>query len=539
MWSRTFALLVRALRLDARQVSSHLARMSLLVFVVCLLVFGQLMSAMWGAPGLWFFKFLSWVNYFFATLAAALLFATAITEEKEEQTLGLLRMANVGAGPLLLGKGVPRLLSALLILTAQFPFTLLAITLGGVSWTQVHATYWALFAHIVLIGGIGLFFSVVCRRSFAAAGLTLLVSLAMLIGAPALYGLVNLAVTSGQPAELVAFAKFLLPFSEKLYETTASARLIEALSTGFDQGPFGLQVLSNLGIALGLFGLSWLCFEPFNRNLEQAARSTRASAARLGRHRPRCRRAWATPLIWKDFYYLAGGPAGWVARSFVYGLFSFLFIWFVGLMSGMRYDSMNDLQHIGDILLGLTLFLFLPLEGVVLAARIYRSELRDRTWSTLMQLPRSLPEVVYPKLVGCLLGLAPAVLYLGLGAVLAPRTLDNFVRDALGNVTGFLGVVCFLSHALLFMHLTALFAIVTNAWLGALLAMATSFVIVCGQYAVFIVPLLFFAWRAGGPGFDEETYFAVMLGLSDVVLLAASVMAHLLIGQRLKQEAAG
>ena len=52
MWSRTFALLVRALRLDARQVSSHLARMSLLVFVVCLLVFGQLMSAMWGAPGL-------------------------------------------------------------------------------------------------------------------------------------------------------------------------------------------------------------------------------------------------------------------------------------------------------------------------------------------------------------------------------------------------------------------------------------------------------------------------------------------------------
>jgi ABC-type transport system involved in multi-copper enzyme maturation permease subunit len=539
MWSKTFALLVRALRLDARQLSSHLARMSLLVFVVCLLVFGQLMSFVMGAPGLWFFKFLSWVNFFFATLAAGLLFATAITEEKEEQTLGLLRMANVGAGPLLLGKGVPRLLSALLILTAQFPFTLLAITLGGVSWTQVHATYWTLFAHIVFVGGVGLFFSVLCRRSFAAAGMTILVILATLIGPPVLYGLVNLVVTSGQPAEFVVVAKHLLPFSQKLFEVTASARLIEVLSTGFAAGPFGLQVLSNLGIALGLFGLSWLSFEPLNRNLEQAAPSTRSVTGRLGGFRPRDRRAWATPLIWKDFYYLAGGPKGWVVRSFLYGLISFTFVWLTGLLGGIRYDSLNDLHHIGDMLLFLTLFVFLPVECIVLAARIYRSELRERTWSTLMQLPRSLPEVVYPKLAGCALGLAPAVLYLGLGAVLAPNTIDNFFTDVLAEVNGFLGVVCFLGHVLLFIHLTSLFAIVTNAWLGALLAIATSFVIMLGQYAVFVIPMIFLAWRAGGPGFDEESYIAIILVLSNAVLLTAAVAVHLLIGQRLKQEAAG
>lgn len=539
MWSRTFALLVRALRLDARQLSSHLARVALLVFVVCLLAFGQLMSFVMGAPGLWFFTFLSWVNYFFATLAAALLFATAITEEKEEQTLGLLRMANVGAGALLLGKGMPRLLAALLILTAQFPFTLLAITLGGVSWSQVHATYWTLFAHIVFVGGVGLFFSVLCRRSFAAAALTLLAILATLIGAPLFYGIVNLAVTAGQPAELLPVAHWLLPYSRTLYEATASARLIEVLGTGFSEGPIGLQVVANFGVACGLFGLSWWSFEPFNRNVEPAAPARRAADGRVAARRPRCRRAWATPLIWKDFYFLAGGPGGWIVRSFVYGLLSFLFVWFIGLLTGMRYDSRNDLQFIGDMLLSLTVFVYLPIESVVLAARIYRSELHDRTWSTLMQLPRSLPEVAYAKLVGGVLGLAPLTLYLGLGAVLAPATVDGFARDVLGDLNGLLGLACVLAHAVLFVHLTTLFSILSNAWLGAVLAMASSFILACANWAVVFVVVMYLSMQSGGTWINEEFCLRVLAVLSSVVVFGAVAAVHFLIGARLKQAAAG
>ena len=107
----------------------------------------------------------------FATLAGPLMFATCITEEKEEQTLGLLRMANVGPLSLLLGKLAPRLASALLILIVQFPFTLLAITLGGVGWSQVFAAFCTLLAHVFLIANVGLFCSVVGRRTGSAVGL--------------------------------------------------------------------------------------------------------------------------------------------------------------------------------------------------------------------------------------------------------------------------------------------------------------------------------------------------------------------------------
>ena len=54
-----------------------------------------------------------------------------MAEEKEEQTLGLLRMTGLSPLSILLGKSTSRLCGALLLLAAQFPFTIFAVTLGG------------------------------------------------------------------------------------------------------------------------------------------------------------------------------------------------------------------------------------------------------------------------------------------------------------------------------------------------------------------------------------------------------------------------
>jgi hypothetical protein len=245
------------------------------------------------------------------------------------------------------------------------------------------------------------------------------------------------------------------------------------------------------------------------------------------------------PLLWKDFYYLAGGPAGWVARSFAYGLIASLFVWLIGLLTGRRYDSRDDLQYVGDMLLFLTLFLYLPMECLVLAARVFRSELRDRTWSTLMHLPRSLPEVAYPKLAGGLLGLAPTLLYLGLGAALAPATIEGFAREVLGEVLGCLWLACLLGHALVFVHLATLYSIVSNAWLGALLAIASSFVIGCGQLAAIAILMTMLTIRGGVSGGDEETYLGAILLLSSGVLFAGAAALHYFIAIRLREAAAG
>jgi len=71
------------------------------------------------------------VNLIFITLAGLSSFASAITEEKEEMTLGLLRDDGAQSNRYLLGKSTEPMIGALLLLLVQVPFIMLAVTLGG------------------------------------------------------------------------------------------------------------------------------------------------------------------------------------------------------------------------------------------------------------------------------------------------------------------------------------------------------------------------------------------------------------------------
>ena len=71
----------------------------------------------------------------------------------------------------------------MLLLLVQFPFTLLAITLGGVTLNQVLAAYCSLTAYMVLLANVGLLCSVVFRRGGLASSVTgLLILLYLAIG---------------------------------------------------------------------------------------------------------------------------------------------------------------------------------------------------------------------------------------------------------------------------------------------------------------------------------------------------------------------
>ena len=130
MLHKTFALLQRSLRTDVRLLRTHFFRALLLGFILFTLFTdkGLLRS---GSPGLELFSWLVYCNFWFIAAAGALYFSSAISEEKEEQTLGLLRLAGISPFSLLVGKWLPRVIGGLLLVAIQFPFTLLSITLGG------------------------------------------------------------------------------------------------------------------------------------------------------------------------------------------------------------------------------------------------------------------------------------------------------------------------------------------------------------------------------------------------------------------------
>ena len=133
------ALFERALRLETRSAVMCWARIGLLAIILVILLPIQAMarSGWYGAPGLRFLQEMVWVNLVFITLAGLSYFASAITEEKEEMMLGLLRMTNLNPVAILLGKSTSRLIGALLLLLVQVPFVLLAVTLGGVAYDVV------------------------------------------------------------------------------------------------------------------------------------------------------------------------------------------------------------------------------------------------------------------------------------------------------------------------------------------------------------------------------------------------------------------
>jgi len=537
MLTKTLALCLRAIRFDARALPSHVIRLVMLAFVVCMLVWAQLMATVFGAPGLRFFMFCTWVNFIFATLASVVLFATAITEEKETQTLGLLRMANVGALSLILGKTAPRLLATLLILSVQFPFTLLAITLGGVSWSQVYAAYWTLFSHVLLIGSIGLFASVIFRSSALAVTFTMLCVLLLIFVPLTTYGYF-FGVTSGTldaPAPVLAIADQGLEISGTLLDATAAARIVEILRTGFNQPAFGLQAISNMIGGFVVLLLAWAVFEPFNKNTDVAVRPARSPLALLRKSR-RPRRSWGVPIIWKDFYFIAGGPKIWVVKFLLYGPL----IWFLlFLVNDFRMSRMTA-EGFGELLAPFCLFVILPLEAMLLSARVFSSEIKQRTWSSLLSLPSSLFEVAYSKIAGCALGLVPVCSYFWLGMFLNPDAL-HFTRQA--DKWTWLWIANLTAHFLVFLHLTNVFSVLTNTWLGLLLGIASS---IAGAFALtscVSIPVMVIMLRfgPGGPvpaGFDPDTYYLIAYWFAVAILLFASAGLHLFIGKRLRVAAA-
>ena len=174
MYYGLLALLTRALRVDARQLRNHLFRLAFVGFIyICLLV-ATFQSAFLGAPGLSFFSQIAWLNALFITCAGIGFFSSAITEEKEEETIGLLQMAGLNHLGILLGKSTSRLIQVMLLLVVQFPFMLLAVTLGGVTTLQIVAAYVDLLAYTVLLANVALVCSVVFQRGGNAAAFTTL-----------------------------------------------------------------------------------------------------------------------------------------------------------------------------------------------------------------------------------------------------------------------------------------------------------------------------------------------------------------------------
>ena len=167
---RATAFLTRSIRQESRLVSHHVMRGALAIVILGLFAAQLMMSATMGAAGYSFARTIASTSYWFLTVVGLLYFCIAITEEKEEDTLPLIRMTGVSNFSLLIGKSLPRLAIAGLFLMVIAPFVVLSITMGGVVIENLVACLLGMLCYAFLLSQIGLLASVVSSDSRRAIG---------------------------------------------------------------------------------------------------------------------------------------------------------------------------------------------------------------------------------------------------------------------------------------------------------------------------------------------------------------------------------
>lgn len=512
------ALFERSIRVESRSLIMCFARMALPVMILVSLfpVAAMARYAVFGSPGRDVFRSIAWLNFSVITLAGLSYFASVITEEKEELTLGLLRMTGLSPLAILAGKSTSRLVGSAFLLLVQFPFTLLAVTLGGVSNQQIVATYCALLAYTFLLCNLALLWSVVFQQTRIAATVTgICLGAFLILPVSASASLKGLAPILHYPIDRGA-ARLAISVCDMVTLASPVTALNRLLITGTTIVPLSGQVISNLAAGVGLFLLAWVVFEPCTREQKEAGPG-RGFQFRRGGPRARVPPAVSGPaaVSWKDYQLNVGGRAGMGVKIAVMGVVCAVVASFPAF-----FRERVTREYVGGSMMVTTLVTL----GVALAfdaSRIFRDEVRWKTLSTLAVLPVSMPELAYRKIAGYIRGVLPILLYFGLGVLIYP---DGFMKTFAAMLDGTeecLMLLLFILQLVLFLHMVAFFSLIVKR--GALpLALGVHYF-----GGVFLtVPLgMLGAFR----GLNFETGATLTL----VVTLALIVALHRGIGNRL------
>lgn len=509
MFRQTLALSIRALRIDERLVRTHVVRLCFAGFIFFNLAIAHSEGVVFGAPGLRFFSQMTYLNFIFISLAGITIFATAITEEKEEGTLGLLKLAGLSPVSILLGKSTSRLLSGVLLLLIQVPFALLAVTLGGVTTKQVIDAYCSLTAYVLLLANLGLFWSVVCKQHQQARSLMMLSLFGFFAGPWIVQFLLDDAVRAGT-LRYSQFTVICRAACRGLIEASVLNRASVTMATGFDQSVFSAQFLSNLGGALIFFLISWALFEFSPSDADVTTSPARGFVLRRtgGFRFLGSGRAWSDAIAWKEFHFIAGGWTYMLLKFVVYGAVAAGFAMYVhDALPGQFRATLGTRMMASAVLVAMV-------ESGLYAARIFEEEIKQKTLAALIVLPISTFRIALSKVTGCLLGLIPACLFLLLGCVIDPSGFSN-VLATLADWRWWFGV----SYFLIFLHVIALLSVLLR-W-GALPL----------TLSIMILPAWCCGFALSGPAPGPSAEAAVVLFIIFFHMLCAiAILMELILG---------
>jgi ABC-type transport system involved in multi-copper enzyme maturation permease subunit len=429
MFAQTLAFLTRSIRQESRLLTHHAVRGTLVLLTLGLFFVQVINAPRRGASGLFLVESISNCCYLCLTLLGIMYFSLAITEEKEEETLPLLRMTGVRNFTLLIGKSVPRLAIVVLLILVSTPFLLLSITLGGVVPEQIIALVLGMVCYAFCLSQIGLFSSTISRSSRRATSFTCVLWIILEFAS----GLLSLFSVGCREWGFFRLKELLDAAAEFLWQRSMWSASSEFLMYERGESLWHVQMTFHLCVGLGFLGLSWLLFEPMNQaSLAHGASAseniTRGFAIRTrGLRSLRC---WDTAVIWKSWQFLVGGWWWVSALSIAMPLIS------IGLVLGV--STLVDVRVEAETC-SVTLMCVGGAGFVILLARLFgnvlNQEIHQQTLVSLCMLPRSRWEVLTELYLGLLPGLLAPLVCFGLGflwlSVLQQGFFAGFFSDVI------------------------------------------------------------------------------------------------------------
>lgn len=433
MISGTTTLFTWTLRMDAKSVIPHVVRAGFAFFMLFSISIAFFDAFGSSRTGLRFFEAICFLNVVIITVAGVSYFVTAVTEEKDAGTFMLLRLAGMTRLSITLGKSTSRLVSSLMLLVVQLPFTFLAVTLGGILWQQILASYIALAGWTVLVANFALLCSVRCSTSGRAAGLA--GSLVVLyFTLPAVIPHTLAAIPAGVLPTEVTRAIAAVP--DALGQVDISRRLTEILSTTDGLTLIGKQFWLSLIVSSVFFVGSTLMLD-----MGSTTTTVGGPPANPVLRRWSVGRAWRPSIMWKEFQFFTGGQPFVLAKLLGGAALLAAFLYFQHL----EYHAAPPWLT-GDYAIAAfdTFVAILTIEVLVYASGCLFGELRQGTHTVLAVLPMSSSRLLMEKLGGCALTLWPAVFWIGVTLGLGYRTIVDRIDSE--HVISFVVVLSVSSH---------------------------------------------------------------------------------------------
>ena len=522
MWQRIcsfgrgiLALFFRSLRTESRSLRIHMLWFLLMIVIYLTLWIVRESTSSFGAPGMYFFQSVMYLNAAFISLLGISYFSTVISEEKEEDTLGLMTMAGINSLGILLGKSTSRLFQVALLLAIQYPFTLLAVTMGGLLPTQILSAYMSLLSYTILLANVGLLCSVACRTNRNASGLTTFWLLGYMSIPLFAYGGMMYLTTQYGWTDTTPWQYVVLTGLRWVSLSNVAGNIYQATTTGH-QFSWSIQIVGNALGGLICFLLAWLLFGIVAKEPAPETSSRGMVARRTNRHLSwfSAGRAWDQPLVWKDFFFTAGGWAGLIIRCLLYGgLYGLCYSanrpWYYNPNAAIRWE---DVTH------GFQFFAhpLLAIDIALSASRLFHDEIKGQTLSSLLMLPQSIPALVYSKMAGCALATLPGIISLVVSIFLPGGTEFRRILDRPE-------FWCWLMNLLFMIHLTALLSLYlrSGAFVAALGITAGTMVMT----GCFIAMLSF--------GSRSNNTAEGMIGMAAFALALACLFCHVMIISRM------